>query len=386
MFFGFLLIITAWISPLVFSSNLVTYCSGPLTSNSFVFICRGFLMKQFIVLFLSGVLVISSCGPHINGKKSDQENPSNLPDGNNSQPLKNGNAIDPGLSASPDFIKFKHDFEVQFAGFKSLPVETLYQIIKAVPEQTATWSCGLVQSSMARASASVVLQLALNEGEISQCNVVNDYPLLLQLDKEVVSKIVTALPKLPVPVPALDNVIQVMTELEYDQEGNKFYFRVGALPSALMGYLNHKLPPDIRASLMAEHAMDATKLVKMIDDGLTSGMPIIVLIVNPNGISLHYVSIVGHDKDHVLVVDTKKTGIERMRAEKIGQFIKRLHTEGFKDFMNGFVPLITMLQTQLVLNFVGLTPEEKKSLPDNKKLEKALSTLASYNLITFKKL
>lgn len=334
-------------------------------------------MKQIIIFFLGSIIFVIGCGEdNIADKNSKKAAFKNTSISKGSDPTKHGKEANLGILSSSQFQQFKKDFEAKYGDFNSLSVESLYQILEFVPEQTAYWSCGKVQSSVAQASASISLELALNEAEISQCNILGEYPLFLKLDEEIIDKV----KKLSL---LTDEYRSLLAKMKFEKEGNKSYFKVGALPSVLADYLNgksnkRKLPEQIEAIYIAKPAMDSLQLVKMIDETIKNGMPLIALYVNPDS-SLHYYSIVGHSQDKVLLLETTGVGLQRIKDVSIDEFLQNLNTKNFKDFILQIVPFLNILRS--ISSLLGISPEQLEQLPRPEDLEK----LATYNLITFKK-
>ncbi|HXW53622.1 MAG TPA: hypothetical protein VEL47_05920 [Myxococcota bacterium] len=229
-----------------------------------------------------------------------------------------------GILSSPEFKEFKTDFAQKFAGFNSLSPEVLYQIIEAVPEQQTTWSCGLVQSSIARASASLALGLPIEHKEVAKCNIKLDYPLLI--DRKIPKSVVAVLTK---------GAKAKGFDLKFEDLGGEKYFRVGADPRALPDYLNEnkKLPSQIRASYVGKQNLDKAALVAMVEENLKSGMPLMVLsIPNLEKFELHYYSIFGvnANKNEVMVLETKGKGLDRILKYDIDDFINKMDAEDFR--------------------------------------------------------
>lgn len=304
-------------------------------------------MQKFFKLLSFSILLIAACGKDHEGEKTTQgEAPPRQED------------VRAQLD-SPEFKKFKDAFTVKFAGYNSLSPETLYQVVEAVPEQTVTWSCGLVQSNMARASASIALGLPVDKEDVSKCNVKGSYPLLV--DIEATGIVLTILKASGVKVEDLDVI------------DGKPHFRVGALPSNLPNYLNSKLPKGMQAMHSSSSTLSKAQLINVLQEQIRLGMPILVLYSVGN-LNLHYYSVVGyHESDNkFLVLDTSGKGIDRFRTFDADQFVAAMNITEFKELLK--ILVVTYLPLATATKLQGVMPEVSE-----------IDNLPLYNFITFQK-
>jgi hypothetical protein len=269
--------------------------------------------------------------------------------------------IDPVLLNSPAYQEFSKEFDERFPDYISLPKTTLFQIIEAVPEQGETsWSCGNIQSGLVRASASLAVSEPIDKASLSRCNIVDDYPLLVDI-------------VLPESVKALLKTAGYKLKLDTDD-----HFRVGAVPHQLPAYLNseNRLPKSIRAKHVKKDTLTKDALLAEIDQALAIEMPLIALyVINADDMQLHYYGIAGYDKnkEDILLLETDGKGIDRLITKNIDSFLAHLDTKAFKKRVRTLQPVIE--GAKLIYNVTGKIP----TISD-------LDGVGIYNLITFDKL
>lgn len=317
--------------------------------------------RFFIILF--GALLINACGPEVDGKRpvrTPARGSRNIPR-DQDIPVRQDIPMPeykPGMPfvKTPEFENFKSAFERDFAGYVSLPPEQLFQIINAVPGQKTTWGCGKVQSNMAKASASLALGLAVNQEDVQDCNDVNDYPLLIDVKVN------------PDAVSIAENMVKLQTI------GSDKYFRVGALPNELAGFINKRIPKGMIAKSRDYSSLDEAELINLINNNIDIKMPLITL----NGVSgsmLHYFSVVGYSKDgdKLLVLNTERSGIERLESHETSAFLETMNVNGNKNFIKWVVSFMLPLKSKLIA--------PGSELPDISALDK----INTFNVITFQK-
>jgi hypothetical protein len=265
------------------------------------------------------------------------------------------------LAMSPQYQAFVKEFQKEFPDYVSLPLPTLYQIIDAVPEQgTTSWSCGNIQSGLARASASIAASEPIDKASLSRCNIVDDYPLLADVI---------------IPEAGKKALTQAGYSLQYDDKDG--HFRVGALPQKLAIYLNSedKLPQSIRARHVKKDLLPLNDFIAELDKALAINMPLIVLyVINPAKMQLHYYGVVGYDKNklNLLILETDGAGINRLSMHEGEEFIRHLNTDDFAVVVKKFEPVVGPLQ--LLFNVTGKIPKVAE-----------LAGLGAFNMITFDK-
>jgi|GEM_PF-3796978 len=308
------------------------------------------LMKQIAAVLCTTMWFIAACGPIPDKDKPTPRPQRGTPSGSKATATLN----------SAEFAQFKQEFDTRFGAYDSLPPETLYQIIDAVPSQSTTWGCGLVQSNMARAAASLSLGLAIEHQQVANCNTVQDYPLMADE------------PLTPETRQELEEALKVKIAVQNVNGVDRF--RVGADPRMLPDYLNSKLPPTVRASIVEKPSLTKNELVSLVEESLATSMPLITLtLVSAAALRVHYYSVVGVDStaNKLLVLHTEGPGLQRLKEFDITDFINSMNMSSFRSRIKQFIayaPLIAVLKPDL-------------KLPDLSRL----NSLANFNLIKFDK-
>lgn len=235
-----------------------------------------------------------------------------------------------------------------------LPADNLFKIIEAVPEQTTTWSCGLVSSRVAQASSYLSMGLPIQRQDVAQCNEVGDYPLLINVEIKRAN-------------------LSLAQRLGLPLEGN--YFRVGAAPQNIPSWLDAQLAEGIRAHYLGFDDLNAVQLKEMIDKSIAVEMPLLVLyVVDAARMTLHYVNIVGYGNNGntLVILDTTGEGIKRMR---------RVSTEDFINSMD------TVLFKQNLLNKIAANKDQIEGYLESGELpnQSVIDGIGRYNLISFTK-
>lgn len=334
-------------------------------------------MLKIATLF---VLFLVACGPQTGEDEKEQSkarrqrsiDSSNPPTGpTNTNPPPRPKA--PGPLTAQELQQFNTDFAAKFAGAKSLPTDHLAKIIKAVPSQTSTWGCGLIQASMALASARLNKGEDIKADELGACNVMffnKSYPLLAEISiSEADWQKVSAIPQ----------VQTLLQGVSFEMEVGFKFFRVGALPNRLANeYLKTQLPGGINAKYVASDSLDPEELIALVDENLAIKMPLIILFVpNAEKMQMHYVSIVGYSlaKDQLLVLDTTKDGVDRLSLRPTQKFIEGMNTVKFKQKLTSVIPQIEQFQsaaTAFGITINGALPKVT-----------ALDEIKNYNMVSF---
>lgn len=330
-------------------------------------------MNRFLIILLSALL-INACGPGGEDKKPrrtpprGQDRPSgqDIPDVPGNPPPQDK----PGTPfvATPKFEKFKSDFNKEYAGYVSLSPEQLFQIIEAVPAQTTTWGCGKVQSNMAKASASVALGLAVNKEDVQDCNEIGDYRLLVDV-KFKPDGMSFVLPLLNALAKRLGRVVPL------EKINGDNYFRVGALPKELAGFINKRIPKGMRAKSLEYPSLDRAKLMKLIKDSIAIKMPLITLNTTTSG-TLHYYSVIGYSNNgnDLLVLNTIDSDKgSRIESYETNDFLERMNVDDYKAFISSIASSIISVKDSIA------APGSK--IPD----ESTLDELGTFNVVTFEK-
>lgn len=250
---------------------------------------------------------------------------------------------------------------------RMLPLSTLYQTIREVPEQTSPWSCGNQQIMQSVAMAHIGAQEEI-PAIVKECNVMGDYPALIDIEITPKNQFLITMAKNAGFIPSLEKL------------GNKSFLRIGALPRMLPGYVNPMLPKGVTAKLLGEENLNKTKLISALNRALDNEMPLIALyVIEAYSLSMHYYSIIGFSEsdNKLIVLDALGVGVERIKIFAINDFIAGMNTSDFKkvikdDLLGAINPLRSIIEK-------SLKPDEK--LPD----ESEVDTLAPYNFITFEK-